>query len=490
MGIPPVSGTARTERPHDPQEPSPSLPPEPPAAAALASRLDRVLDVVGLLALGWMVALWHLGSPGVPALPGIGAFPGFAELSIRSRLTFALVVITLLLMIVVVLTFGRPPTRARLLAVVPLLIVLTSVGIWRFIKGFVASWPDSSSTMVMLDVGFWDGAAVSLGLAAVALLVIRTRRLTRRLLVIPTIAVIVSVTATLLDAVLAFTPVFGDSDRDATIVGLGLLFPPLLIALLGVGMAPGWLRELWRGDLRGAAALVLWGLVVGAESVLPPYFTFIQSEGRGIIDIEGAIVPVNGLDWLHGALAVAAAVLIAPVVRAYRTRNHHGRAAILSGPLAALALLLLVHLAGLLLQYRLLLGNRHAPGTVAAEQVIVLFGLIGAALMLLVAVRPKDRSGPLAMLGAALLIAVPAGLYVVPEALRDDPYHPLRSMIGTIIQPLSLWDGGEILLVFVLPGLLFALLAVSRRRGAEAGPAVAAVPVVPAPAPAPAAPAT
>jgi hypothetical protein len=437
--------------------------------AAPRARLDLFLDVVGVLLLGWALLLWRLGSAGDLMWPGGSEFSG--EFGFRNGLTAVAVVLAVPLIAVVLATFGRAPSRSRLLAALPLLVGFAAVAGWRFIGGFVAGIPEGRTNAFIKDAGTWDGLAVSLGLAATALLVIREYRLSRRVVRIATVAAATSVTASLIVALVQFSLLFrGLSDRDEALVGLAVLFPPLLIALLGVAMAPIWLRQLWGGDLRAAAALVLWGVAVGAEALLPEYFRFFLGIGRNMLHLEGLGVQAEGLDWAEGLLAVAAAVLLAPLVRAYPTWNRRVRATVLAGPLTTLALLLIFRLVGALIEYLLLLSHRRllllghpqVPTTNPAEQVIVLFGLIGAALMLVVAVRPRDRSGPLAMFAAVGLIVVPVALYLLPEAFHGDGYHLSRSSLGTVIQPLVGWDGNAIALVFVLPVLLLGFLLANR----------------------------
>lgn len=327
---------------------------ERPSGSRLRSRLDTLLDGIGLLLLGWVLVLWNVGSVGVSTWPRISA-----DLPFRSWLTIAVVVLILPLVTVVLVTLGRPSTRPRFLAAIPLLAGLTTVAVWRFLTGFVGGLPDGSSSVIVgarfgddgsssivLDAGYWDGAATSLGLAATALLVIREYRLTRRALLIATVAVITSVTAMVIVATLDFTVALRPDNRDVVLAALALGVPSLLTALLGIALAPPLLRQLWRGDLRGAASLVLWGLAICAGVVLPQYLTFELKSGPGIIDAFRLGMPLNGLDWAQGAFVVAAAVLIAPVIRAYASLSREARASILAGPLLVLALLLIARWLG------------------------------------------------------------------------------------------------------------------------------------------------
>jgi hypothetical protein len=461
-------------------QPVDAAPAAEPAAEPAGGRLYAVLDVVGLLALAWMLALWQLGTPGVPTLPRLPAFPGFGQLSGRGLLSLALSGLTALLAVAVLITFARPPGRVRRVAAAPVLMALLSLVAWRFVVGFVlVASQGKVSTIGHYGAGYWDGPAVALGLAGAVLLIVRPGRLTRASRLTVTVVVTLSVATSLVIAGMAFIELLGADSGDDLYVTLASVTPGLILALTGAGMAPGWLRGVRQNEPAAAAALLLWGLVITAQQVLPAYLTLILQTGRGMLDLDGAGEWVFGLDALEGLLAVAAAVLIVPVVQDYRARPAAGRHAVLRGPLAVLSVLLIANLAGQLLEYWMLAardepefpglqgvpGYSGLDGPQPMEQLIVAAGLLGAVLIGLVALRPRPSWTPFALVGAVLLLAVPMLAFLLPEALSPDPYATPRGAIGTVVMPFSLWGGDTYALIFVLPLALLVLLTTGRRRG-------------------------
>jgi hypothetical protein len=457
MGMPPGSGTERADL-------NPAVKAEP-----AADRLDAVLDIVGLLVLGWMLVLWQLGTPGVPTLPGLPAFPGFAQLSVRGELGLTLVAVTALLAVVVLASFARPPGRLRWLAATPLLVVLLGFATWRFVVGFVMVADQGlTSTFAARNAGFWDGPAVALGFAGAVLLIARPAGLSWATRAVVTAAVTVSVSATLVIAVLSFGKVFSPGVGPDAYVGLIVALPPLIIALVGAAMAPGWLRSMHLGEPTGAAALLLWGLVVAAEQVVPFYLILILGNGRGILSLDAVGGLIAGLDWAEGMLAVASAALIAPVVRDFRTRDRRERRAVLRGPFAVLSLLLIANLVSQLVAYRMITGMGGPSSSVLdrpepVEQLIIGLGLLGALLIGLVAAWPQPRWAPFTLAGGVLLLAVPLVAFLTPEAFSRDPSAPTRGTVGTVVMPFNLWGGAMFALIFILPVALLALLTTGRR---------------------------
>jgi hypothetical protein len=456
MGMPPGSGTERADL-------NPAAKAEP-----AADRLDAVLDIVGLLVLGWMLVLWQLGTPGVPTLPGLPAFPGFAQLSVRGALGFTLVAVTALLAVVVLASFARPQGRLRWLAATPLLVVLLGFATWRFVVGFVMVADQGlTSTFAARNAGFWDGPAVALGFAGAVLLIARPAGLSWATRAVVTAAVTVSVTATLVIAVLNFGKMLSFGGGSDAYVGLVVGLPPLIIALVGAAMAPGWLRGMHQGEPAGAAALLLWGLVVAAQQVVPFYLILILRTGRGI----GGMIA--GLDWAEGMLGVASAALIAPVVRDFRTRDRRERRAVLRGPFAVLSLLLFANLVSQLVEYRMIAGMGRTSSSVLdrpepVEQLIIGLGLLGALLIGLVAVWPQPRWAPFTLAGGVLLLAVPLVAFLTPEAFSRDPYAPTRGAVGAVVMPFNLWGGAMFASIFILPLVLLALLTAGRRASEPA----------------------
>jgi hypothetical protein len=463
--------------------PTATAPTDPPPIAGPGRRFSRsaaLLDLVGLLALAWMLGLWQLGTfqppaadpTGAPRLPSIPAFPGFADLSRRGEIGLALLVFTVLTAIVVLVRLGRPVGWVRPLAAAPLLILLLGIGVWRF----VVCWPLLLKSGQVYgfspSAGLWDGAVVALGLAAAVLLVVRPERASRSRRVIVIVAVTVAVTVSLIEAARTYVEMFGDGE-DTGRYAAAILLPPLILALVGAAMAPGWLQGMQRGHLSAAAALLTWGLVIGGGVAVPTFLLQVFSQGRGLIDTLGQFRAVAGLDWLESALAVAAAALIAPVAREYRAQDRAGRRQILRGPLAVLAILLFAHLGGLLLQDRLI-GEPSAEqaqlgiGTDPADQWIPLLGLVGAVLVLLVAIWPQRRSALWTMAAGVLLITGPSAWHLAPQLGDGGQLQPFD--FGAGIPSLMLWEGVMIMLIFVLPLFLLALLLIGGRAPADPGP--------------------
>jgi hypothetical protein len=442
------------------------------------ARLDIMLDVRGLVALAWMLLLWQLGTFRFPGedldntspFPRFSAFPGFAELSPRGEISLALVASSVLLAVVVLARLGRPSGWARAVAAAPLLILLLGVGIWRFVVGFVGIVGRHQQYGESGNAGLWDGYAIALGLAAVVLLVVRSAGPSRLRRVIVTGAVSAAVTASLVSAGNEFTWLFRANLQSIAFDGAAALLPPLIVALVGIAMAPGLLQRMHQGHLSAAAGVLTWGLVVLAGDVLPPALLVVVRYGRRLVETMSVVAPVDGLDWLEGALAVAAAALIAPVVRAYREQDRAGRLEILRGPLAVLAILLFARLIGDLVRYNLLMRSTdlrpggYPIGMSIADQVIPLLGLLGAALVLRVALRPQRPSAPWTMLAGALLIAGPSIWYLTP-AFHHRPFAEDPLDFGFATLPFLQWDGAMFMQSFVLPLILLFLL-VTVRRGA------------------------
>jgi hypothetical protein len=308
------------------------------------------------------------------------------------------------------------------------------------------------------------------GLAAVVLLVVRADRPSRLRRAIVTVAVSAAVTANLVVAGINYSWLFNADIPMMAASGAAVLLPPLIVALVGAAMAPGWLQRMHKGQLSAAAAVLTWGLVVAGGDVIPQYLLIALRYGRGFIAMLGEPGPVAGLDWLQGALAVAAAALISPVVRAYRDQDRAGRLEILRGPLAVLAILLCARVVGELTQYRFYTSKSFVgPGQISVELdrsdlLIPMLGLLGAALVLLVGLRPQRGSAPWTMLVAVVLIAVPSLWYLTPAF--QDPSPPQSPFdFGLVILPFTRWDGAMFMQTFVLPLVLLVLL-VAGRRGA------------------------
>lgn len=434
-------------------------------------RLGPVLDGLSLLGIGWAAVLWQLGSNSLPAgLYGPeadgssgGVFPAIREPWLdRTRLSLGLLVLAVPFVVTVLATFGRRPGPLRWLAAAPVLAGLVAVGVWRFIEGVILR-PHLLDRLAqpVLNAGSWDGQAASLALAAVLLAAVRQYRLTRGLQVFATLAVLLSVAATVIEPVLYFQGL--GSLGGYFLLVVDLLAPSLAWGLLGLVMAPVWLYLLARGYLRGAAGVMTWGSVVAAGLLWPANLSAFS--------VAVMRTPISGLDWPQGLLAAAAAVLVAPVVTMYRLLDRSGRALLLSAPLAVLAQLLIAHFGGLLIGFRMLVKNSPIPLDVAQpmEQVTMGATLLGAALVLGIALRPRAARAPLVMLVATVLITIPTALFLVPEALGEAPGpDSLRNFPSMLVPMLSWWNGAEIVLSFVLPGLLFGLMAANQWWGRAA----------------------
>jgi hypothetical protein len=439
MGIPPASGPERAD---------------PAAKAEPAGRgLPAVLDIVGLLILGWMLGLWQLGTPGVPTLLRMPTFPGFAQLSVRDALSLTLLAVTILLAVVVLASFARSPGRLRWLGATPLLVVLLGLAIWRFVVGFVLV-ADQYQTFGYdpQNAGFWDAPAVTLGFTGTVLLILRPSRLARTTRALVTTAVMVSVSATLIPDVLDFADLFGIG-----YLGSDLFIhdsPALILPLVGAAMAPVWLRSLHRGKPAAAAGLLLWGLVVAAAQVIPFFLISVLRTDSTMSQLESfGSGTISGLDCLVGMLAVAAAVLTAPVIQDYRIRDQHERRAVLRGPLAMLSILLIADATAqfVVMVYRMLFGLHRFLGEVdppPVENLIDGLALIGALLIGLVAIWPQPRWAPFTLAGAVFLLAVPVVVFRAPETY-------------------SWWDGEMLAQTFTLPLALLALLVAARRWASE-----------------------
>jgi hypothetical protein len=427
------------------------------------NRLDQVLDGVGLLVLGWAAVLWWLGSPQVQ------------EGADRGRLSVGLVVLAVPLLVTVLATFGRRPGRGRWLTAVPLLAGLLAVAIWRLRELpmfdptlFVEVQPPVASA------GTWDGAAATLVLAAVLLLGIREYRLTRRLLAIVTVAVLVSMIGQVA-SVAELVRLLGDLDgTDGWFrLGLAIMLPAMAVAGLGLLLAAACLFCLWRDNSCGAAALMLWGGVVAVELAMPREIIALLEGARSTIAVANGRSIVSSLDWLVGLIAVAAAVLIAPVTTIYEELDRPGRARLLRGPLAVVALLVIVRLGAQLVAFQLLVDISPEPLSRPTEQLIAISALLGAVLILVIALRPQAGWAPLTMLAAVVLITVPLAIFLVPEAVRNLPDPELlRALPTAIVPPLRLWSNGETVQTFILPWLLLGLLFANRRRQGLTPPTV------------------